>query len=30
MEQGKMKGRLMKVAELSNQEKLMAAGYKEA
>ena len=27
---GKIKGRLMKVAELSNQEKLMAAGYKEA
>ena len=30
MEHGKIKGRLMKVAELSNQEKLMAAGYKEA
>ena len=29
-EHGKIKGRLMKVAELSNQEKLMAAGYKEA
>lgn len=30
MEHGKIKGTLMKVAELSNQEKLMAAGYKEA
>lgn len=30
MEHGKIKGRLMKVDELSNQEKLMAAGYKEA
>ena len=30
MEHGKIKGRLMKVAELSNHEKLMAAGYKEA
>lgn len=30
MEHGKIKGTLMKVDELSNQEKLMAAGYKEA
>lgn len=30
MEHGKIKGTLMKVDEMSNQEKLMAAGYKEA